>query len=223
MIKSGWTGVWMNQDDLTGATTSSREDGIAVGTAAYETDDAAADYRFELHPDNVFRMSVTYRMKTAKPTEVEFNNYLNANLFRGKRYSLDTENGARTGMMPVQAQDSSTPAGRMGERITSARFETILGPVVVNVEGSDPACRRFTLYDARSIKVEWAKKNPIFWFGANVSDTARAWPPDHHGDLQVRPPAQTSRRSGVAGRSEDYRQSLDPHTVRSRTSDHPAP
>lgn len=170
MIKSGWTGVWMNQDDLTGITTSSRDGGISVGTAAYETDDAAADYRFELHPDNVFRMSVTYRMKTAKPTEVEFNNYLNANLFRGKRYSLDTESGARTGLMPEQAQDSASPAGRMGEKISNVRFETVLGPVVINVEGSDPACRQFTLYDARGIKVEWAKKNPIFWFGANIPD-----------------------------------------------------
>lgn len=152
IIKPGWTGVYLYQDDATPKCEKVSETG---GTAVYETKDAFARYRFHLEPDG-FVVSLNYGSSAAPPVEAQVRAYLNANLFGGARISTG-------GIVP--AQGLPVDANRILDSVTDTTFDTALGPVRVTIEGD---AGPFALDDYRNGQAEWARRNPMIWLGANV-------------------------------------------------------
>ncbi|HEY3266275.1 MAG TPA: glycoside hydrolase family 20 zincin-like fold domain-containing protein [Armatimonadota bacterium] len=180
IIKPGWTGVYLYQDDEPPvcATISPTE-----GTANFDTEKAFAHYRFTL-ADNSFTMRLTYGSKTAPPTEAQVHTYLNANLFSGAAY---TANKGRKGSVPAAAMDMNR--NNILDDVTGATFNTKLGPVEIVVEGDTTG---FSLDDYRAGEAEWARKNPMIWLGANVKDFPSPGEKTMTLTFRFRPPASAS-------------------------------
>ncbi|HEY3411936.1 MAG TPA: glycoside hydrolase family 20 zincin-like fold domain-containing protein [Armatimonadota bacterium] len=160
VIKPGWTGVYIYQDDATPKCASSGEGGVQVGTAEFTAEQGYARYRFELRPD-LFTLKLTYGCKAEPPAEATLYTYLNANLFEGAPY---TANGGRSGKVPLVAPPAATTLLRDISQIT---FQTKLGPVALTIEDDGkPASMR--LDDYRKGEAEWARKNPMLWLGMDV-------------------------------------------------------
>jgi hypothetical protein len=154
IIKPGWTGVYLYQDD---ATPKCEKVSETEGTATYETKDAFARYRFSLEPD-AFTIRLDYGPRVAPPVEAQVRAYLNANLFAGARISTG-------GAVPLQGL--TIDSNRILESVSDTTFITSLGPVRVTIEGDTGP---FALDDYRNGQAEWARKNPMLWLGANVRD-----------------------------------------------------
>lgn len=165
LVTPTWSAALLNSHNVTPVVETTTEDGAQIGTATFTTDEATAAYRFEVRPDNVFRVTLTYDSKGA-PATVETAAYLNATLISGTAYSAETEGGKAQGRVPVFATSANQRASRLTpERIHSARFETAIGSLDIAVEGNAPENRAMTLFDARAIPTAWSVRHPIFWFG----------------------------------------------------------
>jgi len=166
IVKPGWTGALMNQDQVPGKTSSFEENGVKVGLASYETENAWSRYRYEVHPDRTYRVTVTYGVKGGQPGDVEYAAaYLNANVLRGSRFEAETVEGPREGVVPMFAKSEDQKESLLCPLLRKVRFDTRLGPIDIEVQGSHDAIRAFRLFDARGGKQDWANNNPVFWFG----------------------------------------------------------
>ena len=159
IIKPGWTGVYLYQDEAT--PTKCEAVSATEGVTEFETDDAFARYRFTLEKD-AFTMRLEYGPKVAPPVTAQVHTYLNANLFSGAAYSTA---GGQSGRIPPAPLDPDS--NRLLEDAADVTYQTVLGPVRVTVEGDSGP---FHLDDYRAGQAEWARKNPMMWLGANVND-----------------------------------------------------
>lgn len=178
IMKPGWTGALLNQDSDVPKVSSSVEDGVQIGTADYDTPDAWAKYRFEVHPDNTFKVAVHFASKGA-PAIVEYDAaYLNANILAGRPFTAQTVQGDRSGTVPLYAASADQTASKLAPNIKDLTVDTVLGRMNIHVEGSDAVTNALTLFDARAGTQSWAKRNPIFWLGIGVP--APDLPPGEH-------------------------------------------
>jgi len=166
IVKPGWNGALMNQDQVPGKTSTMDENGVKVGLASYETENAWSKYRYEVHPDNTFRVHVQYGVKNNQPAEVEYcAAYLNANVIHGAPFRAETVSGEREGRVPMYAKSEDQKESLLAPLLSRVHFETPLGPIDITVDGQSDTNKVFRLFDARGGKQEWASNNPVFWFG----------------------------------------------------------
>lgn len=178
IMQPGWTGALLNQDVDVPKVSSSVENGVQVGTADYDTPEAWAKYRFEVHPDNTFVVALRFASKGA-PAIVEYDaGYLNANLLAGRPFTAKTVAGDRSGTVPLFATNPDQTASKLTPNLSDLTVDTVLGRMSVQVEGSDAITKNLTLFDARAGTQSWALRNPIFWFGIGVP--APDLPPGEH-------------------------------------------
>jgi hypothetical protein len=168
MVNQAWTAAYLNADNVTPTVTSTTINGVRTGYVTYETADAVAKYKYELGPDETYRVTVNYATK-GKTTQVEWDAaYLNANLIAGMPWSASTVSGARSGTTPLFATSEDQTASQLCPYLYSIHFDTNLGPLDISVQGSDSSCNSLRLFDARGGKQDWAMRNPIFWLGLGV-------------------------------------------------------
>jgi hypothetical protein len=215
IMQPGWTGSLLNQDTDTPRVTSSTEGDVQVGTADYETKDAWARYRFEVHPDNTFKVALTFAGKGA-PAIVEYDAaYLNANILAGRPFTAQTVDGERKGTVPLFAASADQTASKLSPNIRSLAVDTVLGRMTLTVEGSDALTNSLTLFDARAGTQTWARRNPIFWLGIGVP--APTLPPGEHSititfQFGVPNPNVTIPAAEGAARIRPVGQALVPYT-----------
>lgn len=170
MVNQAWTTAYLNADNVTPTVTSTTVNGVRTGYVTYETADAIAKYKYELGPDETYRVTLNYATK-GKTTQIEWDAaYLNANLLAGMPWSASTVSGARSGTAPLFATSEDQTASQLCPYLYSIHFATNLGPLDISVQGSDSTCSALRLFDARGGKQDWAMRNPIFWLGLGVWD-----------------------------------------------------
>ncbi|HEY3266273.1 MAG TPA: beta-N-acetylhexosaminidase [Armatimonadota bacterium] len=169
IVKPGWSGMLMNQDQTPGTfETLPEKDGVKSGTAAFETDDAYARYRLEVRPDNTLTIVCTYGSK-GKPAEVEYDmGYLNANILQGEPFTAKTIEGDRAGTVPLFATSADQIKSKLTPDLTQIAFATKIGRIGISVTGDNPGNSALTLFDSRGAKHEWSLENPVFWLGIGV-------------------------------------------------------
>lgn len=168
LVSPGWTQVYLNQDSLNAAIRTSEEGDAKVATVDYETDGAYARYRYELRPDNTFRMAVHYGRKGGGEAQAQYHTYLNANVFSGAAYKADTVDGPRFGRIPIVPKEGSQEARKFMPDLKSAVFQSRLGEISVSVESDTPATSALTFFEARTETQSWARTRPILWLGAGI-------------------------------------------------------
>ncbi|HEY3411935.1 MAG TPA: beta-N-acetylhexosaminidase, partial [Armatimonadota bacterium] len=168
VVKPGWTGPILNQDQEIPKFTTATEGDAKVGTVAYETDGAWAKYRVEVRPDDTVKIAVTWGSKGA-PAEVEYTNgYINANLISGVPFKAETIDGPKSGTVPMYATTDDQNASQLCPLVKQITFESRIGRIEIAVEGTDKDTAAMKLFDARGGQQDWARANPVFWFGIGV-------------------------------------------------------
>lgn len=168
VVKPGWTGPILNQDGEIPKFTSTTEGDARIGTVAYETDGAWAKYRLEVRPDDTFKIAVTWGSKGA-PAEVEYTNgYINANLIAGVPFKAETIDGPKSGTVPMYATTDDQNASQLCPLVKQITLESRIGRIEIAVEGTDKDTAEMKLFDSRGGQQDWARKNPVFWFGIGV-------------------------------------------------------
>lgn len=171
IVQENWVApTRLNMDTDVPVVTTSQEGNVQVATAAFDTDKARAVFRYELHPDNVYRVRLTYSTKNNESWIQYWAGLLNANILAGAPYRAETVDGPRQGTVPYFATSSDQMASRLTPNLRNISFGTRLGRIDISVEGSDAPNQSVTLFDARLGTQDWAQRNPVFWMGVGVPD-----------------------------------------------------
>ncbi|NMC83067.1 MAG: hypothetical protein GYA63_09465, partial [Armatimonadetes bacterium] len=169
MVKPGWTATLMNTDNVTPGYSTSYAAGVYTANVTYQNSEGLVRYSYELGPGNTYKVTVNYATKS-QPAQIEWSMaYLNANLIAGMPWSANTVSGARSGTVPVFATTPDQTQSQLCPLVKSIHFDTNLGPLDVTIEASNSSVSGFRLFDARAGQQDWAKRNPIFWFGVGES------------------------------------------------------
>jgi hypothetical protein len=168
IVKPGWTGAYLDLDKDVPDATSGMDGDASVGTATMDKPDAYAKYRYEIRPDNSFKVTCTFASK-GPAALVEYDaGYIHANLLAGARFSADTLKGKVDGVVPLFADSADEKESKFAPDFSHITFDTVQGRVELTVEGSDDLTKTLTLFDARANTSAWAQKNPVFWLGIGV-------------------------------------------------------
>lgn len=168
IVKPGWTGAYLDLDKDIPAVSTGIDADAKVGTASVDNRDAYASYRFELGPDNTFKVTCTFASK-GPAALVEYDaGYINANLIQGARFSADAAKGKIDGVVPLFAATADEDASKLVSSFSRVAFDTVQGRVELTVEASEALMKSVTLFDARKNTSAWAQKNPVFWLGIGV-------------------------------------------------------
>lgn len=166
LVKPRWTAALLNQDTITPKVSSTTEGNAKIGIAEYESERGYARYRYELRPDDTMKVTVRFGLHTEQPAEVEYDaGYINANLIKGMPYMAETVEGPRSGEVPLFPASADQTESRLTPPLKSIRLSTVIGTINIKVEGSSDITSAFNLFDARGETADWARKNPVFWFG----------------------------------------------------------
>lgn len=178
IVKPGWTGAYLNQDKDVPEVTTSTDGQKKIATATIDNLNASAKYRFEVSPDDTFKVTLTFAGKGPESV-VEYDaGYLNANILQGAKFSADTINGKVDGVVPLFAKSADQTESKIAPNMSHVTFETAHGRIEMTVEGTSEITKSLTLFDARLDTSTWAQKNPIFWLGIGVP--APPLPPGEH-------------------------------------------
>lgn len=163
IVNHGWTRVFYDQDNAIPQVESRTENGVQIGTARYASPDATAEYVYEIHPDNTFRVTLTYECKVL-PARAEHTAALwNADVLAGVPYDAQTVAGPRAGRVPETATTSNQTASRVTPYVKQITFQTAVGEMEVAVQSDNPDIDAFNFWDAR--KDSASSRYPVFWFG----------------------------------------------------------
>ncbi|HEY3411937.1 MAG TPA: glycoside hydrolase family 20 zincin-like fold domain-containing protein [Armatimonadota bacterium] len=203
IVKPGWTGAYLNQDKDDPEVTTSSEGRTKVATATFDKLNAYAKYRFEVRPDDTFKVTLTFASKGPESV-VEYDaGYLNANILQGAKFTAETVKGKVSGVVPLFAKSADQVESKLAPNMSHAVFETAFGRIEMTVEGTSDITKSLTLFDARKGGQDWARKNPIFWLGIGVP--APALPPGEHTitiTWKFGEPAQRTVVASAAGKAK---------------------
>ncbi len=163
VVKPGWTGSLFSEAAITHRFRTVAAGDGQVMTVEGDNELFSARYDITLRPDDTATVALSYELRQDVPAEIEYcAGYFNANLIACRRFTADTANGPRQGVVPFLPPTPDQQANELAPDWSRVTFASRLGELTMRVQSDEP---RVIFFDARRDPQTWAQDAPIFWLG----------------------------------------------------------